>query len=69
MVINMQSILTVLIPIALASTLLILIVGVISMLRGGGFNAKNSNRLMRMRVLSQLVAILLIGAFFLLSKH
>ena len=67
--VKMQSILSVLIPITVAATLLVLIVGVISMLRGGNFNAKNSNRLMRLRVLSQLVAILLIGAFFLLSKH
>ena len=65
----MESALTFLIPIAVGITLLILIVGVISMLRGGSFNAKNSNRLMRLRVLSQLVAILLIGAFFLLSRH
>ena len=66
---KMESILTILIPIAVAATLLILIVGVISMLRGGGFNAKNSNRLMRLRVLSQLIAVLLIGAFFLLARH
>ena len=65
----MESALTFLIPIAVGITLLILIVGVISMLRGGSFNAKNSNRLMRLRVLSQLVAILLIGAFFLLARH
>ena len=67
--VEMESALTVLIPIAVGITLLILIVGVISMLRGGSFNAKNSNRLMRLRVLSQLVAILLIGAFFLLARH
>jgi uncharacterized membrane protein len=66
---KMESALIVLIPIAVGITLLILIVGVISMLRGGSFNAKNSNRLMRLRVLSQLVAILLIGAFFLLARH
>jgi hypothetical protein len=65
----MESVLTVLIPVAVGITLLILIVGVITMLRGGGFNAKNSNRLMRLRVLSQLVAILLIGAFFLLHRR
>ena len=66
---KMESALTFLIPVAVGITLLILIVGVISMLRGGSFNAKNSNRLMRLRVLSQLVAILLIGAFFLLARH
>jgi ABC-type nickel/cobalt efflux system permease component RcnA len=65
----MESVLTILIPIVVGLTLLILIVGVISMLRGGNFNARNSNRLMRLRVLSQLVAILLIGAFFLLARH
>ena len=65
----MQSILQVLIPIAVVATLGVLILGVVSMLRGGQFNAKNSNRLMRMRVLMQLVAVLLIGAFFLLAKH
>ena len=65
----MQSILSVLIPIAVAATLVVLVVGVVSMLRGGDFNSKHSNKLMRMRVLMQLVAILLIGVFFLLAKR
>jgi len=65
----MQSILTVFIPIAVGITFLVLVVGVISMLRGGSFDAKNSNRLMRLRVIAQLVAVLLIGAFFLIAKH
>ncbi len=66
---RMDSIFSVLIPIALIATLAILIAGVVSMLRGGSFNAKYSNKLMRMRVIAQLAAILLIGAFFLLSRH
>jgi Hypoxia induced protein conserved region len=66
---RMDSIFSVLIPIALIATLTILIAGVVSMLRGGSFNAKYSNKLMRMRVIAQLAAILLIGAFFLLSRH
>ena len=65
----MQSILTVFIPIAVGITFLVLVVGVVSMLRGGSFDAKNSNRLMRLRVIAQLVAVLLIGAFFLIAKH
>ncbi len=69
MMVQMGSIFTILIPIALAATLGILILGIVSMLRGGSFNAKYSNKLMRMRVIAQLVAILLIGAFFLLSRH
>ena len=65
----MQSLLSILIPIVVAATLVVLIVGVVSMLRGGQFNAKNSNRLMRLRVLMQLIAVLLLGAFFLLAKR
>ncbi len=66
---RMDSVFSVLIPIALVATLAILIVGVVAMLRGGAFNAKYSNKLMRMRVVAQLIAILLIGAFFVLSRH
>ena len=65
----MESALKVVIPVVVGATLLILIAGVVSMLRGGNFNAKNSNKLMRLRVLSQLIAVLLIGAFFLLARH
>jgi hypothetical protein len=65
----MQSILQVLIPIAVAGVFVVLVVGVISMLRGGSFNARNSNRLMRMRVMAQLFAVILIVVFFLIAKH
>lgn len=65
----MDSLFSVLIPIAVLATFAILVVGVVSMLRGGSFNAKYSNKLMRMRVLAQLIAVLLLGAFFLLSRH
>ena len=65
----MQPILTVFIPIAVGITFLVLVVGVVSMLRGGKFDAKHSNRLMRLRVIAQLVAVLLMGAFFLLAKR
>jgi Hypoxia induced protein conserved region len=69
MIAQMDSVFSVLIPLALVAVLAILIVGVVSMLRGGTFNSKYSNKLMRLRVIAQLVAILLIGAFFLLSRH
>jgi hypothetical protein len=65
----MASFVSVLIPIAVAATLAVLVVGVISMFRGGQFNSKYSNKLMRMRVITQLIAVLLIGAFFLLMRH
>lgn len=64
----MSGTLSVLIAIAVAATLGALGLGLFSMARGGQFNAKNSNRLMRLRVIFQLVAILLIGLGFLLSQ-
>ncbi len=69
MIDRMGSVFDILIPLALVAVLAILIVGVVSMLRGGSFNAKYSNKLMRMRVIAQLIAILLIGAFYVLYSH
>ena len=53
--------------VALAATLGVLIFGVVAMLRGGEFNAKYGNKLMRARVTLQAVAVLLLFALFLLS--
>lgn len=55
-----------LIPFALAATALILAVGIYSLGRGGTFAAKNSNKLMRLRVAAQAVAIALMLLFLLL---
>jgi Hypoxia induced protein conserved region len=66
---GMDSVFSIIIPIAVLATFAVLVVGIVSMLRGGSFNAKYSNKLMRMRVLAQLIAVLLIAAFFLLSRH
>ena len=60
--------LPILIGIAMAATLGVLILGVFTMARGGAFHARNSNRLMRLRVALQLVAILLFAAFMLLNR-
>ena len=57
-----------LVVIAAAATLIVLIVGVIAMLRQGGFNARHSNRLMRYRVLFQFAAIALIAIAFLFGN-
>jgi hypothetical protein len=62
---TMSSVLPFLIVVAVFGTLAVLGVGVISMLRGGSFNAKYSNRLMRLRILMQFVAICLLGIAFL----
>jgi hypothetical protein len=48
---------------AMAITVLVLLMGVFSMARGGEFAKRNSNRLMRWRVIMQGLAILLFVIF------
>ncbi len=50
------------IPIALLAVLITLFVGVYSMMRGGEFARKHSNKLMRLRVALQFVAVIIIAA-------
>lgn len=57
---------TVLIILALLAVLGVLITGIVSMFRGGEFNQKYGNKLMQLRVIMQLVAVLLIGLAFML---
>jgi phosphatidylglycerophosphate synthase len=57
-----------LVILAVGATLAVLIVGVVSMLRQGGFNARHSNRMMRLRVIFQFVAIMLIALAFLFGR-
>jgi len=64
----MQQTLPWLIVIAVAATLIVLVVGIIAMLRQGGFDARRSNRLMRYRVLFQFTAIVLIAIAFLFGN-
>jgi hypothetical protein len=56
----MISILNFLLIIALIAVVLSLLVGVIGMAKGGDFNAKYGNLLMRARVISQGAAIVLL---------
>jgi hypothetical protein len=49
----------------LVAVVAVLLVGVFSMARGGAFNAKYSNKLMRARVALQALAILLLGIIWL----
>lgn len=58
----------VLVPLALIATVAVLFLGLFSMARGGATSGKWSNRLMRLRVLMQLIAILLVAAAVLLSQ-
>ncbi len=54
-------VLKVLIGIALAVTLGALVAGVVAMARGGGFNARWGNKLMRLRIVAQGTAVALLA--------
>ena len=56
----MNGIFIILVPLALAAVAITLCIGVYSMFRGGEFAMKWSNKLMRLRVALQAVAILII---------
>ncbi len=53
-----------LIPLALAAVVLTLCVGVYSLFRGGDFGRSYSNKLMRLRVVLQFAAILILVAAY-----
>jgi hypothetical protein len=55
----MVTTLIVLLALAMGGVLLVLLVGVGAMARGGDFNRRNANKLMRWRVILQLVAVVL----------
>jgi hypothetical protein len=60
----MSSILPALVIISMLITASILVFGVITMIRGGDFNKRNGNRLMRARVIMQGVTLLLVVLMF-----
>ena len=64
----MTTILNTLVVIALAGTLAVLFAGVFTMARGGEFNRKWGNKLMRARVAMQALAVMLMFALFLLNR-
>ncbi len=65
----MESGLTVLVFVGLAATFAVLVVGVLAMLRGGEFNRKYGNKLMRARVIVQgLTILVLLVAFVVYSQ-
>ena len=63
-----EAVFPMLIIIALIAVLIVLAIGVIGMLRGGDFNRRYGNKLMRLRVLLQALAIILIILFVLLFQ-
>ncbi len=64
----MNSIVLVLVGIALAATLAVLMAGVFTMARGGEFNQRHGNRLMRWRVLLHGATLVLLVLAMLLAN-
>ncbi len=62
------AVLNALILAALAATVIVLIAGVIAMLRGGEFNRKYGNKLMRARVAMQALVIALLFVLYLINR-
>ena len=58
-----QAIFPMLIVVSLVAVLIVLLTGVVSMLRGGRFNKQYGNKLMRLRVGLQGVAVVLIVVY------
>jgi len=59
----------ILIAIALAAVVVVLIVGVFTMARGGEFNDKYGNRMMRWRVALQALAVILMLVFVFMASQ
>lgn len=58
----------VLVVIAMATVAIILMIGIGGFGRGGEFNRKYANKLMRLRILAQFVAVILILFFVLIVR-
>ena len=65
----MNPVFNILLPVALAAVFITLCVGIFSLFRGGDFERSNSNKLMRLRVVLQFVAVVvLMGALWLRTQ-
>ncbi len=60
----MTSIFIILIPVALGAVVITLALGIYALFRGGDFGRSYSNKLMRLRVLLQFVAVIVLAAAF-----
>lgn len=56
------------VAIACLAVVAVLMVGVLGFGRGGEFNRKHANRIMRLRLLAQFIAVVLIVIFVLLRR-
>ncbi|MDR3509981.1 MAG: twin transmembrane helix small protein [Caulobacteraceae bacterium] len=65
----MSALFNILIPVSLAAVLITLGVGIFALFRGGDFGRSYSNKLMRLRVLLQFIAVVVLVAAFWWRKH
>jgi hypothetical protein len=65
----MHGVFQILLPVALAAVFLTLCAGIYTLFRGGDFARSYSNKLMRLRVLLQFCAILILVASALWSRY
>lgn len=61
----LRTTLTILLGAAIAATIVVLLIGLVSMSRGGEFSARHGNKLMRLRIIFQGLVVVLIGALIL----
>ena len=64
----LAAVLPMLIILSMIAVFVVLAVGIVGMLRGGDFNRRYGNKLMRLRVATQGLAILLIVLFVVVAK-
>ena len=66
----MDTLFDILIPVTLAAVLIALALGLYALFRGGDFGRSWSNKLMRLRVLMQFIAVVvLVSAYYWRSRH
>jgi hypothetical protein len=65
----MHTLFDILIPVCLSAVVIVLFFGIYALFRGGDFGRTYSNRLMRLRVLLQFIAILVLVAAFAWNRH
>lgn len=66
--VGMNTLLNVLIGLAMASVAVILITGVVTFMRGGDVNRRNSLKLLNLRVTAQAAALVLFVLAFLVAR-
>lgn len=65
----MHTLFDILIPLSLFAVVVVLFFGIYALFRGGDFGRSYSNKLMRLRVLLQFIAILVLVAAFAWNRH